>query len=82
MAIFQGGVELVYSDSRRTQLAVVATHAILREEGFHHLVKRWLQRVWGASRRLSQKETRCQRHSETGKQTEGEYGVQSNPTSP
>jgi hypothetical protein len=82
MAIFEARVELVHADARRTELAVVASHAILREEGLHNLVERRFERGRGTAHRLAQQKTRCERNPEKGKQRESEQRVQSNRTIP
>jgi hypothetical protein len=72
MAIFEGCVELVNADARRTQLAVVAPHAILGEERLHNLVERRFECGLGTAHRLPQQKTRGQRNPEKGKQRQGE----------
>ena len=75
MPVLEVRVELVDADARGTQIGVVASHAILREERLHDLIERRFERLLGATRRLAQKETRGQRNSEEGKQSEDAYRV-------
>jgi hypothetical protein len=82
MPVVEGSVELVDPDARGTQIGIVASHAILREERLRNLVERRLERALGDARRLAKKETRRERYPERGKQSEGEHGLQSKPTIP
>ena len=49
MPILEVRVELVDADARGTQIGVVASHAILREERLHNLIERRFERVLGTA---------------------------------
>src|SRR5439155_21814803 len=70
LPILQLCVELVDADARRTQIGVVARHAIFPEEWRHHLVERSFERLLGAASGLRQQETSCHRNPAEGEQTE------------
>ena len=80
MSILEVGVELIDTDARRTQVGVVTSHAILREERLHDLIERRFERLLEIACRLAQKETRGQCNSEKGKQSEDAYRAQTKPT--
>ncbi|HWE92758.1 MAG TPA: hypothetical protein VG269_02185, partial [Tepidisphaeraceae bacterium] len=44
MAIFEAGVELIDPDTRGAEIGVMASHAVLLEEGFHDLLEGGIKR--------------------------------------